>query len=154
MGKEIYYQINGNSCKYRNQRNNHNFRIGVGMVKDEEENFKKQGKLFMAYGKWKDQTDQTKDNIIKRLTKEIEALKGSLSNIDNHINRLNKESIDTNTIVKKTLDSWLEEHGIKIIKEYVRKFKPSEYMKMKFKQNEERIKTLELKHTNSFFGIH
>jgi len=92
--------------------------------------------IFIDYGKWEDQTDQTKDNIIKTLTKEVEAL-----NV--HINRLNKESIETNIIVKKTLDSWLKENAERIIKEYVREFKPSKYMEMKFKENEKKIEALE-----------
>jgi len=66
-----------------------------------------------------------------------------LSNIDDHINTLTKESIETNIIVKKTLDSWLEKNGERIVKEYVREFKPSLSMEIKFKENEGKIKKLE-----------
>jgi len=71
-----------------------------------------------------------------------------IANLNEHINISTKESIETNIIVKKTLDSWLEENGERIVKEYVRKFNPSLFMKMKFKENEERIEKLENKVKN------
>lgn len=70
-------------------------------------------------------------------------VKEALSNMNVQINHLNKESIETNIIIKKTLDSWLEKNGERIVKEFVREFNPSEYMKMKFRENEQRIKKIE-----------
>ncbi|KKL28725.1 hypothetical protein LCGC14_2372270 [marine sediment metagenome] len=77
------------------------------------------------------------------MSKKYKTLEKELFNISGHINTLNKESIETNMIVKKTLDSWLERNGERIVKEYVRKFNPSLFMEMKFKDNEKRIKKLE-----------
>ena len=47
-------------------------------------------KIFIDYGKWEDQTGQTKDNIIKRLTKEIEALADWIKNNSGYIDTLEK----------------------------------------------------------------
>ena len=75
-----------------------------------------------------------------------EGIEERLSNIDLHINTLNKESIETNIIVKKTLESWLEKNVERILKEYIRKFNLSLYMKMKFNKLEEKVTAVEHNH--------
>ncbi|KKK55539.1 hypothetical protein LCGC14_3073510, partial [marine sediment metagenome] len=90
--------------------------------------------------KWEANNTKPFKQRIEALEKKFEI---SISNIDAQINTLNKESIDTNIIVRKTLDSWLEKNGERIVKEYVRKFDPSLFMELKFKENRERIEALE-----------
>lgn len=85
--------------------------------------------------------------LIMKDDERIDELKGQIGNIDAHINKTNKEVIDINTIVKKTLGSWLEENGERIIKEYVRKFDPSMYMELQFKDNKKQIDKLKKQFT-------
>ncbi len=47
----------------------------------------------------------------KKLKMRLDSLESSMSNIDDHINRLNKESIETNIIIKSSIDSWLKEYA-------------------------------------------
>jgi len=89
--------------------------------------------------KWEANNTKPFKQRIEALEKKFEI---SISNIDAQINTLNKESIDTNIIVRKTLDSWLEKNGERIVKEYVRKFDPSLFMELKFKENKKEISEL------------
>ena len=120
--KDKYYK----NCKYRPDA----LLYAHDVVNKIDKDYLKDGYIGVEYGVCELNIEKEFDklNFEKRL-----------SNIDDHINRLNKESIETNIIVEKTLASWLDKHGEGIVKEYVREFNPSWFMKMKFQDNEDKL---------------
>lgn len=73
------------------------------------------------------------------LSDKITELEMRFSNIDHQINILNKESIETNIIVKKSLDAWLEENGQRIILEHVRKIDRNTLKDIHFEELEKKL---------------